>query len=285
MKSLKVLRVELKKVIFNWGFVLSIFVTFALLLTTQVYSDSTGKIYTVLDSLFITKTQLVKDAAEFSSIMILQGAQNSYFGMFVAIIAAFPFIPNFCEERNSGLIRFTIQRTGKLRYYIIKFITALLGGGLSILTGFFLFTLLIVIMFPSIDTYGLTEEIMQMYTGGLVAQKIVLLNLGMFVYGCFSTVPAFLMASFVKNRYVITCVPFMLLYLYSSFLTKLLYDGMETRNKKLMELAYTLKPEEVSGLVRHDKINQHSIIINTVFTIFSLIIFIIIMNRRLDSGE
>ena len=89
MKSLKVLRVELKKVIFNWGFVLSIFVTFALLLTTQVYSDGTGKIYTVLDSLFITKTQLVKDAAEFSSIMILQGAQNSYFGMFVAIIAAF----------------------------------------------------------------------------------------------------------------------------------------------------------------------------------------------------
>lgn len=286
MKTLHTLKIDLWKTIGNFGFAISILITFGLLFTTQVYTDaSTGKTYNVIEAFSLLDQEIAKTEPAFASTLILQNTLSSYFVMFIPIIAAFPFILNFCAERNSGLIRFTIQRTGKFRYYTAKFLSSIFGGGFSVLLGYLLFFLVITIVFPSIIDYNLPKEILTLYTGSNVTIRILLSNIGIFLYGCFSTVPAFLLASFVKNRYLIACVPFMIIYLYSSSLTKLMYDGIVTQNQKLIDLAITFKPEEISCLYRQDAISRNCLLIYSAFVVVCFILFVVIMNRRCDFGE
>ncbi|SFR56730.1 hypothetical protein [Anaeromicropila populeti] len=286
MKTLHTLKIELWKTIGNLGFVVSIFITFGLLCTTEVYIDTmTGKAYNVIEALLQINQEIAKTEISFAAPIILQGAFSSYFAMFIPIIAAFPFIPNFCAERNSGLIRYTIQRTGKIRYYITKFLSAILGGGLSVLLGYCLYGAMITMLFPSIKDYNLPKEILTLYTGTNIMLRNLLLIIGIFLYGCFSTIPAFFLAAFVRNRYIITCVPFMVTYLFSSSLTKLIYDGMATQNQKLIDIGNTLKPEGISRLYQQDAISRNCLLIYLVFMSICFLLFVIIMNRRFDLGE
>lgn len=286
MKTLHTLKVELNKTIINAGFLLSVLITIALQFTTQIYVDAeSGKPYCVLEVLLQLDRNRIKQDCMFSAFRVLQAGVAGYFVMFVSIIAAFPFIPAFCEERSSGLIRFTIQRTGKLRYYTVKFISAALGGGLAILLGYVIYALLLAILFPSIYSYPLPAEEMMLYTHKFVATRLALSMLGMFLYGAVSAIPAFLMASIVRNKYIITCVPFMILYLYSSSLTKMVYDAMETRNQKRIDLGNILKPEQITTLYYGDSIAKKSLLFQTAFVILAFLLFIYSMNRRRDLGE
>ena len=106
MKTAHILKIDLWKSIINWGVVFSVLITFCLLFTTQVYTDILdGKTYNVIEAYRLLRQDVVYSTPEFSSILILQKTLSSYFVMFIPIIAAFPFIPNFCAERNSGLNR------------------------------------------------------------------------------------------------------------------------------------------------------------------------------------
>jgi hypothetical protein len=286
MKIIHILKIELWKSIINWGFVFSVLITFCLLFTTQVYTDITdGKTYNVLESYLQLRQDVVYSTPEFASILILQKTLSSYFVMFIPIIAAFPFIPNFCAERNSGLIRFAILRTGKLQYYITKFLSAIFSGGFSVLLGYFLFFLVISATFPSITDYDLPKELLSLYKGSNSMVTIVLAITGVFLYGCVSTIPAFLLAAFVRNRYIITCVPFMIMYLYSSSLTKLIYDSVIKQNQKLINFYTMLKPESISCLYRQDNISRNSMLIFLCFGVACFLLFVSIMNRRRDYGD
>jgi hypothetical protein len=286
MKTLHTLKIEIWKTVGNFGFLISILITFALLFTVEVYTDSlTGKAYNVMEAFLLLDEEIIKIEPVFASTQILKNTFSSYFIMFIPIIAAFPFIPNFCAERNGGLLRFAIQRTGKFRYYIAKFLSSILGGGLCVLFGYLLFSLVVTIAFPSIADYELSKEVADFYSESNTIIHILLSTIGIFLYGCFSTVPAFVLASFVKNRYIITCVPFMITYLYSSSLTKLIYDGIETQNQRWVDIGTTLKPEAVSRLYLQDTMSRNSLLIYAAFAVACFFLFVLIMNRRCDFGE
>lgn len=286
MKTIHSLKIDLNKTILNLGFFLSVLLTIALQFTNQIYVDiESGKTYCVLEVLMKLSRSQIESDVNLSSLMVLQAGVAGYFVMFIPIIAAFPFIPNFCAERNSGLMRFTIQRTGKLRYYCVKFLSAVLGGGLSVLLGYILFAVLMLILFPDIRTYNLSKEELSALTDFYIAKRLFLIGLGIFLYGAVSAIPAFLTSSFVKNRYIITCVPFMITYLYSTSLTRLIYEGMEKGKQTLIDLGNTLKPEQITTLYYGDSISRNAIYVNMAFVAVSFFIFVRIMNGRSDMGE
>ena len=286
MKTIHTLSQEFKKTIFNLGFLTCVLITATLFFTTQLYIEtSTGKVYSVLEVIFSLDKTIIKSEISFASINIFQLVINGYFLMFIPIIAAFPFIPNFCSERNSGLIRYTIGRTGKMRYYITKFISALLGGGLAVLVGYAVFGIIISIIFPPLSSYTIPNDLKSYYDVKDTVPIILKSLLGAFLYGAVSAIPAFLMASFVKNRYIITCVPFMIIYLYNTSLTKISYDAMENSNQGLSNLAYTLRPDTISSLAYFSDMVRNSLLINLAFVVICFLVFVLIMNRRWDLGE
>ena len=116
---MKALKCDLNKSMLNIGYVGAVLLTTLLCFTAKAYTDpNTAKIYTVFECIAKLDKQLFADDYSFSSYLIFAKGMSGYMAMFLPIIAAFPFMTAFCAERNGGSMRFTITRTGGLRYYL-----------------------------------------------------------------------------------------------------------------------------------------------------------------------
>lgn len=278
------LKQELKKTVVSYGFLLCTFMAFTLLFCCHVYFDNaTGKTYSTIECMMKLSREQMKENMSFSSYNIAMQSKGGFFQMFLPIIASFPFIPNFCAERTSGLMRFTITRMGKYRYYIVKFISALLGGGLAVSLGYIFYVLVVYLFFPSYSSYNMVTE-----NEWMMLIKAVI---GMFFFGVVSTLPAFLFASFIKNKYLVTCIPFTLLYLYNIWLTKIETNAMVNYNDVLLNLENILSPKTITlfpYMVYKGNISYNimwNYLLYFVLLIIGFIAFTVIMNRRWDCGE
>jgi len=258
---------DLKKVIFNYGFILCIVVTFLLCFTSPVYTDSTGKEYIVFEvMIFTNQFEYIK----FNGIDILKKSVNLYLTLFLPILSSLPFVTMFCTERNSNYIRFTIIRTGKMSYYSSKFFSAVLSGGISIVMGYALYGIIVCIYFSPCNISII--EILQLMSG-------------MFLYGMVSTLPAFLVSSFIKNKYIICCTPFILLHFYYTMISQITSDLIQTnQTEKLMKISI-LYPSSVRNVFLNNENCMLIVVIYLVQAIFVYFVFIIIMERRIDYGE
>ena len=95
------------------------------------YDPSNDKSFSVFEAVSSLDRRFIEAHSEFAALRLFQNGLSGYISMFLPIIVAFPFMVSFCAERNNGLMRFTITRAGKLRYYLSKFTASLLGGGLA----------------------------------------------------------------------------------------------------------------------------------------------------------
>ena len=156
---MKALKCDLNKSILNIGYVGAVLLTTLLCFTAKAYTDpNTAKIYTVFECIAKLDKQLFADDYSFSSYLIFAKGMSGYMAMFLPIIAAFPFMTAFCAERNGGSMRFTITRTGGLRYYLSKFCSAFLCGGSAVLFGYIIFGVIVRMIFPSLSQYELSAD-------------------------------------------------------------------------------------------------------------------------------
>ena len=137
MKLINTLKCDLNKTLLNIGFIGAALLTAVLCFTAPTYHElTTDRSYSVFESFFSFKREFIESDMQFASINVFQNGLGGYITMFLPIIVAFPFMLSFCAERNSGLMRFTISRTGCLRYYLSKFLSVIIGGGLAAMLGY-----------------------------------------------------------------------------------------------------------------------------------------------------
>ncbi len=297
MKFLSTLRQDLKKTVGNYCFLICVLLTAGLCFTAIAYSnEEKGISVTVLDAiLYKSRAEMLSDSS-YSLAHIFSTASTGYLPMFLPMIAAFPFIPNFCSERNSGLIRMTIFRTGKYRYYFSKFLSAMIGGGMAVALGCGLYCGVSSFFFPLPESYPVNMELVNMGLATIPTNSICITIalktlLGGFCAGAVSTLLAFFFAAFVRNRYLIVCLPFMITYMYSSLLDKIVYgyydDFSEAGFEKAQFLMAFYPSEVLSGWNYTHKSNYIAamIIFNVALVVAALTAFIVIMNKRTDLGE
>lgn len=288
MRTIYSICTDLKKSIFSLGFIACAVVTTVLCMTSNGYYDHTAnKNYSVFEAILYIDWQVLAGNGV-SGIDIIKNGLLGYAKMIMPIIAALPFVTAFCNERNTGSIRLNIVRTGKLRYYIGKFVSAVISAGLAVMLGCAVFAAIVYPIFPTIDDCKELSRSFFIEENFSMATEFWHFFSGAFIYGAVSVLPAFFMSSFVKNHYIITCVPFVLTYVLNVALNKMsVYDPtmpaeqFENRNRI------------ISALFPHNLIYWFSdadyvplmLKINAVFVFAALIGFIIIMNLRRDKGE
>lgn len=259
---------DLNKTILSPGFTLCIIITFCLCFTSVIYTDgTTGQEYTVI--------QILLNMSDFKftnldAVEIFRLSVGNYLTIFLPILSAVPYVTFFCAERVSGCMRFGISRSGKLRYYTAKFISAILSGGLAVMTGYSLYGTIIYTIFPTRET-SLTE----------FAQLAV----GMAFYGMISVLPAFFLSAFIKNKYIICCLPFIIMHFYFTLLSRI--QSMFI-NKDRFDLVFKmdfLYPNNIRYIFIKDTNNLSILLFYALLSVISFTGFIIIMNRRLDCGE
>jgi hypothetical protein len=220
--------------------------------------------------------------------MVFKSGLSGYASMFMPIIAAFPFIIPFCSERTSGLMRFTITRTGKYRYYFSKFFTAFLCGGFAVMLGLLIYGLAVRIIFIPLNEYEISAGDMDwIFTNGKSELYMVCqIFLSAFLYGAVSAMPAFFLSSICKNPYLITCIPFMIAYMQQTAVQKFISNAIVAEKYDIANRLNDFFPNSILNLpyytTWHDV--KYIVIFNVIIIFAAFIGFIILMNLRQDKG-
>ena len=284
---MKAVKCDLDKAIINIGFVGAVFTAMILCFTANVYTEtSTGKTYSVMEAIFTLDKNIIRSNYELSSLSVFRKCLSGYITMFIPIITAFPYMVTFCAERNSGLMRFTISRTGKIRYCLSKFVSCTVSAGLSIMIGVMLFGVVSAVIFPDISTYDVPSDVMKLIfpqgvlgcTAGIIAAS--------FLYGAISVMPAFFISSFCKNPYIITCLPFWAIYLWNTALDRLQITLVENQDMERLGKLSMFYPHSILSAVMN-KVGDNTagtVLFNSIYVVILLSLFLIIMNCRRDKG-
>lgn len=130
----------------------------------------------------------------------------------VSFIAAIPYSTIFCNEYNSGYIRFVLPKLGFKEYFKRKVISVSSAGAVSIgVSLVIIFSIILIVGRPySIDDIYILEENIWynvILNGGILAFFAVKLLLGS-LYGVVWSIFGFAVSTWITNKYVTLIAPF-----------------------------------------------------------------------------
>lgn len=170
-----------------------------------------------------------------------------YFFVF-PLLVAIPYGWSYCEEKQNGYIRAVVVRSGKMAYFLSKYIAVFLSGGLAMIIPLIFNFLLTAMFVPAVmpDPLYCTsngvffESLMSMiyYTKPFL---YVLLYLFIdFLFGGLIACLSFSVACFVRHRTIVVILPFFILLAFH-YLRQFIYTSSTIRYKELSPI-YFLRP-------------------------------------------
>jgi len=292
------IKTNIYKIITGYGFYVCIIFTAVLCFSAYIYEDSmNGDKYSAFMSLTSFDRDFMLADTSFCSFEVMRKGAGSWLSLFIPLISAFAFIPLVCDEYEAKSVRFEIFRSSKLCYNLSQFITACLCGGFAVMLGFGLFILADYALFPNINEYS--TELKKTYEEMLsciypnVTQSgysfIIIKKMGeMFLYGAVCAAPAIMFTSFIRNKYLVLCIPFFIKYTIDQTCIRLQsqassdYTNIDTKMLKISSIA---DPDALSYLSDFGNDKKLVLIYNGALLFTAAVIYLIIQSRRLDSGE
>ncbi len=197
-------RLFLKRIFLNKIYWFSVIVAVLLLMCSKVYTEpQTGERFMFV-SLFYEEN--VKEAFESGAISlqsIYMGYDNSYLWLFCPIIVGIPCILINRTER------FIMFRLGKNKYLLSKYFSSIFASGLIMVVAYMTFASICM----AISRENMWDE------------NLVRKLLSVFCLGVLSSLPSLVLSEFVRNKYLILCIPFVLNYFMYMFVVMIIpYD-------------------------------------------------------------
>lgn len=281
MKLWNVFLTDLKKILLQAAFPLSALL-FGALCFTSVVSHVNGANLTVLElALYYTPGQIM-DKLYMSARDLFLGGMGTYNIMFAPMVAALPAIPLYCRERAGGALRFVMPRCGVRNRSLSMVCATMLSGGLVVLLGYALYGLCCAVIFPPPS-----EQLLAMYAGDDYVSTLYMIKrlIGVFLFGCTSTLPAVLLSSVTKNAYVVLCGAFSVLYGFNSLWSQVATSAASAENWPLYSLATILNPVEIRWLFTQEPLERACIILLwLVITLLTLFAVLLSFKKRFDRG-
>lgn len=273
--------VSLKKILTSRGFYICVIFTIVLLFCADIHTDyNTMNRYSVIRGLMDFSRGELAEEFEFCNISVVQNARSGWFMLFAPILSAFCFVPIITTEHEENAVRFQIFRASKLKYYVSEFFAGVISAGTAAALGYAIFAAAVSPLFPSVSEMSEFAESMLEGT----TFNFPKLLFGMWCFGAFWSVPALLLTSILRNKYLIMCIPFFLKYGLTQTYQKIsqnIYAG-EFPNQKTLKILNAVNPD---GIIWINEYNRVPVII--LFAISTLILFamyLIISMKRSDCG-
>lgn len=252
---------------------------FVLCCVTNVYSDpESGKGYSVATMLlsgdiaqFAVDNQVVREN-------VVRSAMSSWLIMFVPVICVLPFVKSVSSEKSS-LKRFEMHRCGKGVFAVTRLLVGMLTSAVILCVGYGLFIALSFGLFPSaaeVDENIVRAALHGMSFAGFYFSRLA----GAFIMGAVCTLPAYIISIFNSNKYMMTCIPFMLLHFYNIFIGRLSKSISAEGRKRLQLFSF-------SGIFKAFESSEELYVVIAVimFAVISAIIAIVVLHRRCDCCE
>ena len=252
---------------------------FGLCCITNVYTDADGgKGYSALTILLLRDPT---EAVEGNSVVrenIIRAAMSSWLIMFSPVVCVLPFVKSVSAE-NSSLKRFEMQRSGKIAFAASRLVSAVLTSAAVLCLGYGLFVIFTVIMFPSVmdtNSHSAAAVLHSMSIGCFYLSRMA----GAFIIGALSALPAYIISGFSRNKYMMTCIPFMFFYFYNTLINRL-SKGFSANVGKIVSLF------SFNGIFRaiENGMTVYVILAAAVLMILAAIIGVSFLQRRYDCCE
>ena len=244
----------IKRIILNKAFWLSVAIACLLLLCSVVYTDiDSGQQYLFI-SLFYDKVSM--EALEYGFISlgdIFWGYDSSYLWMFCPIILGIPCVIVKKTER------FALFRTTKNKYFLSKYFSAIIAGGAILFFAYLIFGLMC--------NWMSKESILNIY----FVKKL----LSVFVWGVTVSVPATILSEFVRSKYLILCIPFVINYFLNIFLYRFIPESIRE---------YVMPDSFIILFLREDRAIKGCLIYTVIIVFSCALMKKIIAERRCDCG-
>ncbi|WP_278869467.1 hypothetical protein [Ruminococcus bicirculans (ex Wegman et al. 2014)] len=275
----KCLKTQLYKMLISPVPVICAIMIFGLCCITNVYTDADGgKGYSVLTILLLRDPT---EAVEGNSVVrenIIRAAMSSWLIMFSPVVCVLPFVKSVSAE-NSSLKRFEMQRSGKIAFAASRLVSAVLTSAAVLCLGYGLFVIFTVIMFPSVmdtNSHSAAAVLHSMSIGCFYLSRMA----GAFIIGVLSALPAYIISVFSRNKYMMTCIPFMFFYFYNTLINRL-SKGFSANVGKIVSLF------SFNGIFRaiENGMTVYVILATAVLMILAAIIGVSFLQRRYDCCE
>lgn len=244
----------LKRIFFNKAFWLSVATACLLLFCSVVYTDiESGQQYLFL-SLFYDKVSI--EALECGMISpggVFLGNDTSYLWMFCPIIVGIPCVIVKKTER------FALFRTSKNRYFLSKYFSSVISGGAILFLAYLIFGL--------VCNWMSKESILNIY----FAKKL----LSVFIWGITASIPATILSEFVRSKYLILCIPFVVNYFLNIFLYRFIPEGIRE---------YVMPDSFVTLFLRENRVIKGCLIYAAIIIFGCALLKKVIAERRCDIG-
>lgn len=285
MELFRFIRTEVDKNVRSMSFLACALLVTVLCFTASAYTSTSlsgvAQSYSVIELFlnFSTQALMRLGVASGSAQFLFIGGIGEYAYLFMPMIAAASFVPIYCSERNSGLVRFELIRSSKLCYVAGKQISAMLTGGCIVTAGYLFYGFIVAILFPWASQFNDLQTELSLMIIPSLSLNLVLSVVSAFLYGAVSVLPAFLFCFIFRNPYVISCLPFVLIYIKNTAITRIIQDHPSL--DKLFMPFYTYS-------IRAVVYGTHTGIASTIYLLLcTLLVFLacwLIEERRLDSG-
>lgn len=273
--------ISFKKTITSRGFWLCVIMTVVLLFAAYLHTDyNTMNRYSAVRALMDFSEEELAEEFEFCNISVVQNARSGWFTLFAPILSAFCFVPLMTTEREENALRFQIFRASKLEYYIAEFLAGAISAGTATALGYAIFAAIAFPLFPGVSEMSDFAALMLEGT----QFNFPKLLLGMWCYGAFWSVPAMLLTSVLRNKYLIMCIPFFVKYGLTQTYQKISQNTFAAGipDAKTLKIINAVNPD---GIIQINEFNLVFVIV--LFSISALIMFasyMIISMKRSDCG-
>lgn len=279
MRTLRSLKMQLYRMIVSPIPMVCVLMIFALCCVTNVYTDpESGKGYSVATMLlsgdiaqFVADNQVVREN-------VVRSAMSSWLIMFAPVICVLPFVKSVSSGKSS-LKRFEMHRCGKCVFAVTRLLAGMLTSAVILCVGYGLLIALSFGLFPSaaeVDENIVRAALHGMSFAGFYFSRLA----GTFIMGAVCALPAYIISIFSNNKYMMTCIPFMLLHFYNIFIGRLSKSISSEGRKRLQIFSF-------SGIFKAFESSEELYVFIAVIMLaaISAVIATAVLHRRCDCCE
>lgn len=258
---------ELYKIVTNYTFGIAVVgLTLIIMSGTVVTEVATATDYNFFQMVFM-QGEKRKEMMEMYNItferIFCTGTQG-YLWMFASVFVSAPFVMMMCSAKKNSNIRFELFRSGKTEYVLGKCFASLICGGLVMSLSYALFSLGIRFVFPTGDALEIFDYVKRFAE--------------LFLYGMTGTYITYILSGFMRNKYLVLCLPFMINYFVKTQLSREKFMG----NK----IAVVINPVSPSYLFStQSDLRKWILIFWAGAFIAGIMLYRFALERRCDCGE
>ena len=271
-----------RKIVTSWGFGFCVVMTTLLFIFADAYTDEiTKEHFSVIRALTDMKYEERIQHSELCNLVLMYNSRGHWFTLFVPIIAAFCYVPMFTAEREGRAVRYEISRTSRVGFFTAEFFTGIILGGIAVTIGYLFFGLFAMNAFPSVSEMtadiGMLQNLEQ-------EQFILKMAFQVFLYGVYWSIPAMFCTSFLRNKYLIMCIPFFVKYVWTQIYKKIADNAMNPNEFDIekIRLAERINPEGILWIYDGTKLDVILLFGISAASLFAA--YLIIVLKRDDCG-